>query len=402
MGTLLSSFPAFLAATLTALAVAIPPAEAIVTDVSVSPARIKVAAQAPASASITWRVQRKVMEPPLPGSIASPSLRFVIAGEVLQELSLPIRQDVSGLQMNDTLQFRETIRIPESVLYHAQKVGGYLEVQRIFVDSADATSQEGGLMVSLSGGVATELAVQRLELAFADGARSRVVPEGTELRATAEVSTSGVGLLRVQWEVAGPAASVGTPVFRPLALVRQGIGGAGRSLITSPPLPASATGTHHLRLRVLEEEGSYHTPTLQYYVTPKGGLHTAGSERDILSSGPQAGAILTAGTRFSWAALAGTEAYQLAFYAVPAGPAEPLDPARESLATAGQMTAEALPHAAEVVAGVVIRGDQTSTLLDAGTLAHFESGRRYFWRVIALDGKGTIIGASATREIHKP
>src|SRR3546814_7045237 len=63
------------------------------------------------------------------------------------------------------------------------------------------------LEVTPSGPASAALAVERLALAFDDDTRSRVLAKGSELRATAEINSSGVGLITGQWEVATGATS---------------------------------------------------------------------------------------------------------------------------------------------------------------------------------------------------
>lgn len=384
MGARKFRIPALLAATLATLAVATPPAEAIINEVTASPAQAKIAGVGAASISVNWLVQRLVVDPPVPGTISSPSLQVLLDGAVVATLPRTLSQNTAGIQATEIVRVRETIQIPRALVYRAVKESSSLTVRRIFFDSADDTSEDGSLQVTPSGSAASALSVQRVELSFDDDTRSRVLPRGEELRVVAQVSTSGVGLLNVQWEVASAATTAGTPVFRPLSLVRQGVGGGGRTVITSPPLPTAEEGTHLVRLRVMEPDLAYTTPTLQYYVTAKRAAGAAAAPQDILLTGPRPGAPLTAETRFSWSAVPGSDAYQLLFYAAPAEPAAPVSAGDDALA------------------GVFVAGGSTETVLEPVTLRHLSAGGRFLWKVIAIDGNGAIIGASSAREIYKP
>ena len=94
-----------------------------------------------------------------------------------------------------------------------------------------------------------------------------MLAEAGSLRAVAELTTSGAGLISGQWEVASASTTDGAPVFRPLFLVRQGVGASGRTVITSPPLPTALEGSNLVRFRVTTPETSFAEPLLRYYVT---------------------------------------------------------------------------------------------------------------------------------------
>jgi hypothetical protein len=126
-------------------------------------------------------------------------------------------------------------------------------------------------------------------------------------------------------------------------------------------------------------------------------------QREMFPSAPQPGEPLTAETRFAWSALAGTEAYQIAFYATPAGPAEPLESAKAQDVGAGQGAAPggAAPDT-EPLAAVFVPGGRTEASLEPFTLGQLRAERSYLWRVLAIDANGAVIGSSSTREIFKP
>jgi hypothetical protein len=177
-------------------------------------------------------------------------------------------------------------------------------------------------------------------------------------------------------------------VFRPLSLVRQGVAGGGRTVITSPLLPTSEEGTSFARFRLLDPVLSSDTPTLQYYVAPKSPLEATAIQREILISAPRPGATLTAETRFAWAAIAASNAYQLSFHAKPAGTSK----------TATESGAKGeIP-----LAGTFVAADQTEATLAAFTLAQLPGGKSYLWKVLAIDANGAVIGSSSMREIYKP
>jgi hypothetical protein len=394
---------ALLAAALAAVPLALPQAAATVIEAGSTPARIAVAATGPATVTATWRVVRQEVDLPSPGTVSSPRLRILIDTMVVADLPRPLARALPGLENIETAVLREVVQIPEALVFRAVKQRATLRLQRTFSDSPGDTPELAELLVTPSGPASAAVAIERLALTFDDDTRIRVLPQGSELRAVAEINSSGVGLITGQWEVASAATTAGTPVFRPLALVRQGVAGGGRTVITSPRLPAAEEGTHLVRFRVVEPALAIEAPALQYYITPRAPGTTPATPRDILVAGPRPGDSLTAATRFAWHPLDGAEAYQLAFYAAPAGPAAPLDPAGFPQAQLPQAAGpDAGETAAAPLAGIFVPGDRGEAVVEAFTLAQLPGGRSYLWKVLAIDANGAVIGSSSTREIYKP
>ncbi|MGF1632075.1 MAG: hypothetical protein ACFCUT_21570 [Kiloniellaceae bacterium] len=395
MGARNSRLSAVLATALAAMPLALPQAEAAVIAVASTPAKVAVVATGPATVSVTWRVERQELEPSGPGTVSSPRLRILIGGAVVADLSRPLARELPGVATNETTTFRETVQIPEALIYRAVKQGSPLRVVRAFADNPIDTPLVAELLVTPSGQGSAALHVERLALNFDDDTRSRVLPKGSELRVVAELNIDGVGLVTGQWEVASGATSAGTPVFRPLSLVRQGVAGGGRTVITSPRLPTAEEGTAFVRFRVIEPALTIDAPTLQYYVTPRAPETLATAQREIVVAAPRPGDSLTAQTRFAWSALDTAETYQLAFYATPAGPAAPLDPTTVQQPGAAKATGGPL-------AGLFVPGDRSEASPEAFTLTQLPGGRSYLWRVLAIDANGAVIGSSSIREIFKP
>jgi hypothetical protein len=402
MGARNLRLPTVLAAALAAMTVALPQAEAFINDVTPSPSMARIASVGPAAVTVNWNVERVSIDLPNPGIVSSSKVQVFIDGAAAGSLSRSVSQSTKGEVSLEVLRLREVVQIPQAMVYRAVKEGATLTLRRVFTDSADNSNEDGQFEVRPTGEGSVALSIQRLELAFDDKTRSRVLPKGSELRIVADIKTSGIGLLQAQWEVATAASTAGAPVFHPLSLVRQGVGAGGRAVLTSPPLPTGEEGTHLVRLRMIEPGLGFDTPTLQYYVTPKRSSEPAVARREILLTGPRPGAPLAAETRFSWNALPGADAYQLSLFAAPAGAAEPLDPARDTQATAEQMAAKTLPAGQSAAAGIFVPGGRTSANLEAFTLAQLPGGKRYLWMVTAIDANGAIIGTSAAREIYKP
>jgi len=398
MGARTLRMTAALAASLATLSVCLPLADAAVSDVTTSPAGTSVPAAGAASVTVNWQVERSVTDLPNPGTVSSANLRIVIGGAVAATLPRALTGSAAGAANTEIIRVRESVSVPQALIYRAIKERSPLTIQRTFVDSYDDIAGDGTFEVRPDGDGSTALAVQRLELAFDDDARAKVLPKGSDLRVVAEINATGVGLLTGQWEVATGATTAGTPVFRALTLVRQGVAGGGRTVLTSPLLPTAEAGTGLVRFRLIDPPFAYETPVLQYYVTPRGLAAAPASQHAIALSAPRPGAALTAQTRFAWSALPGAHTYQLVFYAAPTGLAEPLDPTQN---LEGQQPPK-IPEDAAPAAGIFIPGDRSEAVLQAFTLAQMPAGRRYLWQVIAIDANGAEIGSSAIRDIHKP
>jgi hypothetical protein len=396
-----------LAAAMTALPLSLSPATAEVVDVSSLPARTTVAAGSPASVTVTWQVVRSILEPLVPGTVSSSSIQVLIGGSQAATLPRALSRGLPGAAILETATLREVVPIPEALVYRAVKQGATLELVRSFVDSVDGIAATGAMQVTPTGPGSVALQVDRLALSFSDDARTRIVARGDEVHAVAEINSAGVGLITGQWEAASAATTAGAPVFRPLSLVRQGVAGGGRTVITSPRLPAAEEGTHLVRFRVVEPALLFEAPVLQYYVTPRAPAAAPAVPRQIAVTEPGPEKDLVAGTRFAWNAVDGAEAYQVAFYATPAGPAAPLDPAESpelgaqvganAGANAGTQTVAGAP-----LAGIFVPGDRSAAVPEAFTLAQLPGSRSYLWQVLAIDANGAVIGSSSARNIYKP
>lgn len=398
MGARTFRLTAALALTLAAPAIPLSTAQAAVSDVSASPARATVSTAGPASVTVNWQVERSLTDLPNPGTVSSANVRIAIGGVVAATLPRSLTANAAGTANTEIVRVRETVQVPQALIYRAVKERSPLTIQRTFADSYDDIAADGSFEVRPSSDGGLALTVQRLELAFDDDARSKVLAKGGELRAVAEINTAGVGLLRGQWEVATGSTTAGTPVFHALTLVRQGVGGGGRTVLTSPPLPTGEEGTGLVRFRVIEPTLAYETPVLQYYVAPAALAGAPAAPRELAVSAPRPGEALTAETRFAWSPLDGTETYQIVFYAAPEGPAAPLDPSRDLQA----QQAPKVPQNAAPAAGVFVPGGRTEAVLQPFTLAQLPAGKRLLWQVLAIDANGAEIGSSAVREIYKP
>jgi hypothetical protein len=217
------------------------------------------------------------------------------------------------------------------------------------------------------------------------------------------LNTTGSGLITGQWDIATAVTTAGTPVFRPLALVRQSVAGGRRTVITSPPLPTRFEGNNLVRLTITDPQTFFDEPVLQYYVTPESPLPEQQEPGLMLVTSPSPGTPLTLTTRFAWQAVPGTKAYKVEFFGAPPGPAGivsgnevttdvPLDPSPDSGSVRGL----------QPLTGVVVPATQTEIRLQDYSLAHLPGDRRYQWTVKAVGEDGALLGISPPREIYKP
>ena len=264
-------------------------------------------------------------------------------------------------------------------------------------------SLAGSASLRPSGPGSEAFSVSRLQLRFDDQSLYKVLPKRGHLRAVAELNTTGNGLIEGAWEIALGSTTVGAPVFRPLALVRQSVAFGGRMVIVSPPLPTNFEGNNLVRLRIDDPSTTFDVPELQYYVTPESPLPEAQEPRLLLVTAPTPGTPLTLTTRFAWQPVPGAQAYKVEIYGTPPRPGEvlaenqvttpvPLDPVPDSEAIQGLRP----------LTGIVVPGAVTEVRLRDYSLAHLAGDRRYQWTVKAIGKEGALLGVSPPREIYKP
>jgi len=288
-------------------------------DVTATPSKFPVSVTAPTTITVGWRIVR--VSPPVPGTSSSPSAQVLVGGVPVATIGGTLSRSFPGVAMTETAIVSETLTIPQGAVFRAVKSGASIVLRRTFNDTAGA-SDTGFATLAPTGPGSELFSISRLELRFDDRTRVKVLPKGSRLRAVAELNTTGSGLIMGQWEVATAATTAGTPVFRPLATVRQPVAGGRRTVITSPPLPTRFEGSNRVRLRLIDPAVVFEEPVLQYYVTPESPLSDKQEPRLMLITAPDAGTPLTLTTRFAWQAVPGTQVYKLEIFGAPTGPAE--------------------------------------------------------------------------------
>lgn len=385
-------------------------AQAGILSVDTAQDRLAVSASGPSTVTVTWVVVRDNGSTlPNPGTVSSSSGRFLVNGVVVGTVNRTLSRTTPGVIAGpQTLTFTEAVTVPRAVVFRAINARVPIVFERTFsttgtiVPPAPA-SLAGSIDLRPSGPGSEPFSISRLSITFDDRTRVKVLPKDSRLRAIAELSTTGQGLIEGVWEVALAATTAGTPVFQTLALVRQPVAFGGRMVITSPPLPTRFEGNNLVRLRITDPTTRFDEPELQYYVTPESPHPDAQEPALLLITAPDPGTPLTLTTRFAWRAVPGATVYKVEIFSAEPGPADiaserevttpvPLNPTPDTAAVAGR----------QPLTGVVVPGTQTEVRLQDYSLARLPGDRRYLWTVTALDAEGALLGVSPPREIFKP
>jgi len=197
------------------------------------------------------------------------------------------------------------------------------------------------------------------------------------------------------WEIADPSSTLGTPVFRPLTLVRQQLAAGGRVTLHSPALPTNRLGLYLLRLRITDPQLPYETPMIRYFVMneadmprPPAPMNQTAPD-DNSNVGPQ--------TQFGWTAMDSAKVYQLEVYSMPAAS---VGDGLPDLGGGSDAEKNAAKISGPPLTGMVVPAERTRTVLSALTLGHLRTGESYLWRVLALDDQGRVVGASPLRRLR--
>lgn len=330
------------------------------------------------SLPVTWNVNRS--EPvgvggPFVRAVSSPNAQLLINGTVVATLAGALNKNSGNLLpgQSETVVFPETLTLNAALAQRvARAAPGTVVIRRMFNDTLRVATGEVQVYAALGNSGA--LAVRRIELAFENDARTDVVNKGESMRAVADISFRGNGLLRGEWRLVDSAASLGGGAGRLLKIVRQDLvsAGEGRVSIVSPPLPTDANGLYLLSFSVQDTAAGFEIPILRYFVIEGHGKQVP---LNVTPLTPGDGAVLGKDTVFSWKKLPDARAYQVEVFA--RGGAD---------AVAGQL----VPHT-----------DQKLTLSGL-VLEDLKSGDRYEWRVRAFNDRGQVIGESGRRGFKVP
>jgi hypothetical protein len=274
-----------------------------------------------------------------------------------------------------TATLTETVTLPQQALLRAQSLGAdRLFIVRSFDDGGASASDASG--VAISGGLGGEFRLVRIALRFDDGAVQRVVSTDSTLSATASITFTGSGRIEGRWEIAQPTSTLGEPRFRSLGVVRRQVTGASREVsLESPSLPTGTQGIYLLRLRITSPETGFEPPELGYAVN----AGEAVEANEIGGLGPPKGTTWESGTLFRWSEMDRAAAYRVEFHA---------------RRDAGE---DAPP-----VSGVLVPAPASVAQLSRVARSHLEEATPYWWRVLAFDDEGNIIGRSPLTLLRMP
>ncbi|MDN5939959.1 MAG: hypothetical protein L0H83_15035, partial [Salinisphaera sp.] len=168
-------------------------------------------------------------------------------------------------------------------------------------------------------------------------------------------------------------------------------------------LPTRGDGAYLVRLRITSPEFGFDEPVLRYFVNPA--LAPSPAPQIMTALGPAAGDAYGEGMGFSWEPLPGAAVYRLEFYERPPTPSDP-DPVGDPAAPAAdpaepELYPTAIPDTAPI-SGIVISAELVNSQLSPLVLDHLPPGRTYWWRVVAFDSRGDLVGRSPLRPLLVP
>jgi hypothetical protein len=356
--------------------------------VTVLPPRATAQVGRDSTARVRWRIAART-EPVLPrslrggtrkaGGLAVDSPRGVFrteSGEILGQGGGRLGATIS----DSAAEIAETVRVPQAVSDAAvARRQGRIFYTREFSDGFSSAS--GRLIIDLTGRIGGEFTIDRLALSFHDGSQVKVAGLNDEVKAEAEITFFGSGLLRGRWLIAEPTSSAGALSFRTLKYVTRHLAGQRRVRIVSPELPTDISGAYAVRFSIERPDVGEATPTIVYQVAPAATALIPMGPRgpaEIRVLAPGRGTELEPGTAFSWEPVPGSIAYQLEVFDGPV-----------------------LPGAVRLT-GQVVPGDVTELSFSSLAGEDLAPGASYWWRVLAFGAGGGVTGASRMLPIRTP
>lgn len=291
--------------------------------------------------------------------------------------------------MTEVFIFSETITISTALARQiARAPGGGATIVRTFTDSTGGAATQS-VRLSLNTGAAGTISVRRIDLAFDDGNRTRIIARGKSLRAVATLRFQGGGIFSGEWRVSVQDGVRGSGFERRLAIIRRPLSGAGSGAtrLTSPPLPTGSPGLYQVRLVLDTPTTGLTEPAIRYYVTPQD--VTVAPEIDV--SSPPAGSLLTPDTTFKWVSVPRAAAYQIEIFETDGRSGSASPEARLLVNTEGLTP----------LTGRVVPGTTNRASIDSLTMRHLPPGSAYRWRVRALGAAGEVLAISAFRPIRR-
>ena len=291
------------------------------------------------------------------GSFTSFEGQFLVGSKMVERNNLPLTVMIIGGIGTVT----ETAVMPVRVMEKVLQLG---TAQFSYSRTFSASSMSAGsatINLTVSGETGGTLGIRRLSLYFGNGrAETTVMKYATDLKAYADISYNGSGLLKGYWEVDG----------RLLSYVSQPLPASQQITLTTPDIPALPTfdtGTHTLRFVVTNPnpDQGIPLPTLVYFVTTD---EAAAKQIGLTLKNPAEAAEVTyASQKYEWQAIRSV-VYLIQFFE----------------------TQEAKP----VFSAYTKKGFYQLPQLVLKKI--FQPGKTYYWRVIGFDRERRMVGESKT------
>ncbi len=298
-----------------------------------------------------------------------------------------------------TVVFVDSIIVPRDIAVRALKDGlSTLGYRRTFTPAG--TSSTGAVLLSLGSPSSSSFGISGEILSFDNGSSVRILPRNNAIHAQAELGYNGTGLLQAVWEIAEPATTSGTPIYRPLLQVSEYLTLGDTKTFKSPALPTTGIGLYLVRLRVIDPIVPFTTPAIRYFVA-EGRVGKELPPDPVGVTSPVPFALYAPDTLFAWESHKGTKVYQLEVYRTDRNPATELPDLGGGDRTPKPSDVAAALHQAPVT-GMLVPSNQTTTTLSANARQRLVPGRAYLWRVLAISEDGTVIGQSPMREMRTP
>lgn len=289
------------------------------------------------------------------GSMTSQEGQFRVGATIVELNNLPLIAIISGGIATVT----ETVVMPVKIMERVLQQGtAQFTYTRTFTGIATDTAT---INLTVSGETGGTLGIRRLSLYFGNGrAETTVMKDTTDLKAYADISYNGSGLLKGYWEVDG----------RLLSYVSQPLPGSQQITLTTPDIPALPTfdsGTHTLRFVVTNPDPNQGIPlpTLVYFVTT--------DQSDVkqvgltLKNPAEAAEVSYASLKYEWQVIR-SEVYLIQFFE-----------AQGEKPVFSAYTKRGFYQLPQLVLKKI-----------------FQPGKTYYWRVIGFDRERRMVGESKT------
>jgi len=347
-----------------------------INSVSTSPGTVTVPAKGIATINIVWQVNRT--------ETAGPATRIVSSSTAELQLNGSTIATVGGnISTSSTLNNGQTatVLLNESLTFNAalaRRIAasppGSLRILRLFTDT---TGRVATALVNVYTGSSNSgpLAVRRIDLAFENSARTDVVYKDDAVHAIADIAFRSSGILKGEWRIVEPSASLGSSGGRVLRVVRQNLvsSGEGRTRIVSPALPTSNNGLHLVSFVV--EDTNIEIPILRYFVLDNQNASLGSEPSELIILSPNDGLVLHPDTTFKWQTVAGAQAYQIEIFNK--GNAVPLT-------------------------GKLVPASESKLILSPLSFDWLTSGNEYNWRIRAFGIGGKLLAQSKLQSLYLP